>query len=510
MNSHEMGMRSIRFPARKRALFQRKVVWVALIAVLVAGGAAAWFFLQGQAQTPQNAQTESQTYTATVRRGDIVLSASGSGTLAAGQSVDLSFSTSGTVVELNVNLGDWVKRGDVLARLGNADNLEANLASARLSLLEAQQALQSLQQNADLALAQAHQDWLTAQESYAAVLRTSQRTAYARCSQEVNTRNAETLERAAQKLDELTDNEYGSNRWIAARDDYETALANYNNCIAYSEDEKLLAQSSLEIAQSALRQAEATYQTLKDASGIDPAALALAEAEAATAQATYAQAQADLEGIALVAPMDGKVTYLAAAAGAAVDTATFLTIADLSHPVVNVSLDETDLDKFLVGSTATVTFDALPDLSFTGEVVQVDPALTASGQYWVINGRVALDEEAARTVQDLPLGLNASVTIVSRQASDVVLAPVMALRDLGDGQYAVMRVAGSGEMTLQLVEVGIKDATYAEILSGLQSGDVVSTGIAQAAGTTDLSSNQNPSFPPEGFPPADSGMMPPP
>ena len=74
-----------------------------------------------------------------VERGDIRLTASGSGTLVTNQSVNMSFSTSGKVAELNVKLGDMVKTGDVLARLEKAEDLEANLASAQANLLQAQQ-----------------------------------------------------------------------------------------------------------------------------------------------------------------------------------------------------------------------------------------------------------------------------------------------------------------------------------------------------------------------------------
>ena len=79
---------------------------------------------------------------------------------------------------------------------------------------------------------------------------------------------------------------------------------------------------------------------------------------------------------------------------------------------------------------------------------------------------------------NLPVGLNAAVDIVAGRAENAVLVPVEALRDLGDGQYAVF-VMENGEPTLRVVEVGLMDVTYAEILSGLQAGEIVTTGIAQ-------------------------------
>jgi hypothetical protein len=56
--------------------------------------------------------------------------------------------------------------------------------------------------------------------------------------------------------------------------------------------------------------------------------------------------------------------------------------------------------------------------------------------------------------------------------------PVEALRDLGEGEYAVFVVV-DGEPVLRVVEVGLVDITSAEILSGLEAGEVVSTGNTQ-------------------------------
>ncbi len=56
------------------------------------------------------------------------------------------------------------------------------------------------------------------------------------------------------------------------------------------------------------------------------------------------------------------------------------------------------------------------------------------------------------------------------------MVPVEALRELAPGQYAVF-IMVDGEPTLRVVEVGLIDFTSAEIVSGLEKGDVVSTGI---------------------------------
>lgn len=490
----------------KRPLWRNKILLV-LVVLLLAGGVAAWYFLgTSQAQAKSGLQTAGKMGTATVQHGNIEVTASGSGTLVASQSVDLSFSTSGTVGEVKVKLGDIVKTGDVLASLENTDKLQAEVVSAQLALLQAQQTLTDLQGNADVALAQAYQDWATAQETYTTTQDATQRAeSTARCSQEVNTKYKTALDRATEVLNNLHAELQDSDAYINAKNNYATALANYNYCISYTDDEKTVARSNLEVAKSALATAEEKYNTLKKASGIDPTELALDEAKVKTAQTNLEQAKENLAGATLTAPIDGRVIYLAASAGTIVDTSKFITIADVTHPTINVSVDETDMDKMKVGNTATVTFDALDGQTFTGKVVQANPQLTTSGQYSVQKGLIQLDDNTVKTVSQLPLGLSATVTISGGKAENVLLVPATAVKSQSNGTYTVTVVSG-GQKKQTTVTIGLENGDYAEITSGLKEGEVVSTGVVSSSSSSSSSSNQNQGgmMPPDG-----GGMMPP-
>jgi HlyD family secretion protein len=474
-------MRPSKAKAPRRAILKSKLVWAILFVLLAGGGAAAWYFLGGPGSayiTPAAAATPDY-HTATVRQGDLKISATGTGTLVASQSVDLAFSVSGQITEVDVKVGDHVTSGQVLAKMGNSESLQAAEAAAEVTDLTAEQALATLQQNASVSLAQAYQDWLTAQQTYATDLDKQQRTTIQRCSKTVNTNDTIALDNAYKKLQQETQWEPGSDDFITARNDYDTALANYNYCMSYTPDEKTNAASALEVAKVTLQQADTKYNTLKTASGVDPSALALAEATAKAAETKLAQAKQNLDGTVLTAPMDGVVIYLAAGVGTIFDTTKFITIADLSRPTVQVSLDATDLDKLSTGYQANVAFDALPDQVFTGQVIQVQPQLVTSGQYTVAQGLVLLDNASAKTLETLPLGLSASVEVISKEVKNAVLVPNEALKSLGDKQYAVFVVGNDGTLRLTPVEIGMADATYTEVTKGLKAGEVVSTGVTQ-------------------------------
>jgi multidrug efflux pump subunit AcrA (membrane-fusion protein) len=176
--------------------------------------------------------------------------------------------------------------------------------------------------------------------------------------------------------------------------------------------------------------------------------------------------------------MDGTIIAVAAQAGEYVGANPFITLADLSQPLVELYLDETDLDKISPGLKVEVIFDALPDEAFAGHVLRVDPVLVTVDGAPAVRGLAQLDAEPFEKHQALPAGLNAAVELIGGRAEDALLVPVEALRELTPGEYAVF-VMEDGEPKLRPVQVGLMDYANAEIISGLEQGNVVSTGIVE-------------------------------
>jgi multidrug efflux pump subunit AcrA (membrane-fusion protein) len=121
-----------------------------------------------------------------------------------------------------------------------------------------------------------------------------------------------------------------------------------------------------------------------------------------------------------------------------------------------------------------VIFDALPDNVYQGEVVHVNPALVSQQNTSVVYSLVEIDVSITGW-EDLPVGSAAGVDVIGGKAENAILVPVEALREISDGEYAVF-VIDNGQPKMRIVEVGLQDLIFAEIISGLSQGDVVSTG----------------------------------
>jgi multidrug efflux pump subunit AcrA (membrane-fusion protein) len=519
---------------------QKKNLWILLFAavVIVAGGYA--IYKMGSSSETNTADTPA-VQTAVARRGDLIVFASGAGQVIPATEIGLGFQSSGTLSELLVKVGDEVQAGQVLARL-QTNNTEASIASsitsAELSVLEAQVSLDSIYTNWELDAAQALLAVEEAEQNLEALLNPELRQAQAiqavaeaesalesaqiaynrtqRTASQANIDTAyadmiiaqESLEKAQDNFDRYADKPedniqraQAQSRLSSAQQVYDTAVANYNAAIGTSDEtEQAQAEADLAVAKAQLVEAkrewervqngatageialaeaqlgiaQAEWERIKD--GPDPVDITMAEVKLANADARLAVAQEDQTFIEIVAPMDGTILGISASVGESVGSNTIITLADLSQPLLEIFLDETDLDKIAVGFETDVVFDALPDDTFTGHVIEVDPSLvTVSGVQAVI-ALVQLDDFAKP--QTLPIGLNASIDVIGGRVEDAVLVPVEALRELDPGEFAVFVMEGD-ETKLRIVEVGLVDFTSAEILSGLEPGEVVTTGIVE-------------------------------
>ncbi len=216
----------------------RSRIGVQFAAGLLVGGV----FLVACNGTAEPNAADEELQTAVVRQGDLVLFASGSGSLIPGREVELGFGANGPVAELNVQAGDVVDAGDILAVAGEQEQLQAAVASAELSLLEVQAALDAIYEGADRTTAEALLELGNAQDALEDAQRTwqNQQEGYRASSTTVKAAEAEltvakaAMERAEDRYNSTPGSSDDPQRaqaykdFAAAQQRYWSALANVN------------------------------------------------------------------------------------------------------------------------------------------------------------------------------------------------------------------------------------------------------------------------------------------
>ncbi|HSN73968.1 MAG TPA: efflux RND transporter periplasmic adaptor subunit, partial [Anaerolineae bacterium] len=231
-------------------------------------------------------------------------------------------------------------------------------------------------------------------------------------------------------------------------------------------------------AQQAVAQAQADLADAREArvdldEGVDAVKLAAAQADVDKKQLAVSEAEADLAAATLTAPpWAGTVLQVNAEAGDRITAGSeILTIANLDELQVVASVDETTIRQVSAGQPASISFDAFPGQTFTGQVLSVPLQGTLQGGIMVYEVPISLVG-----AEDLPLlvGMTANVDIATGQAENALLVPTMALQTI-NGLYQVL-VPNSdpeGDPISVPVEVGLSNGTYTQIVRGLNPGDQV-------------------------------------
>jgi HlyD family secretion protein len=462
-------------------MLRKKAFWIILITVLAlaAGGGYAYYnyiYLPGQEVVEQVITT------AGVSRGDLVVSVSGSGTLLPASEAALGFEGGVYVDEILVEVGDQVQEGDVLARFETGD-LELAVAEASIKARLAQLDLADAQEGpSDAELASARAALQSAQAGMAVAQHTYSTTLNSDLDSAVRARNIEYqwyTEQYWAAEEGLADGNTYQSEFEDTWEDRGTAEGQFNDALKQAEMEELDAENQVDQARNAVYQAWENLQLLQSG----PATDTIKQAELSADQAALAleDARDDLEATELRAPFDGTVVDVAAIPGEYVDTASIITLADLKEPHLCFWVEESEMSGVAVGNRVEIIFEALPEDTFTGEIVRVDPALVT------VDGTLAVQAWASVDVASEQIkllgGMNAEIEVISAESRNVLLVPVQALRELSTDQYAVFVVQPSGEMVLRPVEVGLKDFVNAEIISGLELGEIVSTGVEESTET---------------------------
>ena len=169
------------------------------------------------------------------------------------------------------------------------------------------------------------------------------------------------------------------------------------------------------------------------------------------------------------------------------DVALF-TISPDDTMTLEVSVDELDINSVEIGQEAAVTFDAIEDKEFTGEVTEIGNTASVNGGVakYTVSVSVPKDEEMKQ-------GMNASATITIENRENVITIPVNALQEKGNKVFVYTEKDEDGNLSGETeVTTGLSDGTTVEITEGLSEGDTV---YYNKSGNTDSGSGNDSGMP---------------
>jgi len=376
--------------------------------------------------------------------------------------VKISPDISGEITELNVQEGDTVKKGQVLARIyADVYDIQRNQAASGVQQSQAQISITQAQ----VSNSQAALDALKAQQEQA----------------------QKTYDMQKKLFD---DKVISRNEFNIAEANYKSAKANYNAAV------------------EGIRGGQASIQSAK--------------ASAQSAEANLQKANKDLGRTVITAPTDGVISLLSVKKGEKVAGNSFnvgtemMRIADMDKIEVRVDVGENDIPKVKLGDSAIITVDAYTDRKFKGIVTQIASSnngaatqnalsntstdvtqykvyvrllpdsykdLIGKGSFPFRPGMSASADIQTKTHNNvLSISVNAVTTRDKKDSSKVVdkTKPVdanaAATTSADDLDVVVFVLDKDGKVKKIKVKTDIQDIKNIEIVSGLKEGDEVIIG----------------------------------
>ena len=171
----------------------------------------------------------------------------------------------------------------------------------------------------------------------------------------------------------------------------------------------------------------------------------------------------------IYAPFDGTITEVNIENGDSVSSGTTIATLTTKQKIAEITLNEVDIADVEVGQKAIITFDALDDLSITGEVSEVDIAGTVSQGVVTYDLKIAFDSEDEKRIKQ---GMSISAVIITEAKQNVLLVPNSAIKYQDDINYVEI-LSDDNAVEYKQVEIGLSNDIYTEVINGIQAGDKV-------------------------------------
>ncbi len=366
------------------------------------------------------------------------------GSLASDAQTDVAPAVGGKIVEVNFDIGSYVKQGDVLVRLDSRD-AAIRLEQARAQVEQQRQA--AAQAEAGVAQSIAN-------------LRSTQDRLGVKDGETSRVNDFPQVKAVSAQLD-LAEREFRRAEKLLATGDVSKSIYDQRKAQRDQLNGQLdEARSNAAVAIRAINIAQTGVETAKAAAGAARAGIATAEAQVAAAQKAVSDN-------AVYAPISGYVAERTADVGEYISpntpNAKIATIVRTSTLRVMIDIPEQYVGKVATGQGVSLQTSAYPDRSFAGTIARIAPRLKTTSR------ALTVEAEVQNVDGLLKPGQFATVRITQSQPEPAVVIPAKAVKTSGDINSVF--VVKDGVAREQFVQLGLLEGDTIQVKNGIVEGD---------------------------------------
>jgi HlyD family secretion protein len=529
-----------------------KIITAIIILLIVGGSYSGYKSLKNKSQVTRYVM-------AAVEKGTIIASVSGSGQISTSNQIDIKSKVSGDIVYVGAEEGQEVKNGQLILKIDDSDaqkairDAETNLETAQISLSQAKDDLKTTYEDGFNEVTNVFLDFPSIMSGLKDIL-------FDDSLGNVGSWNLDTYEYYAEPYDNKKSYQYTNDIYYTSYQEakklYEQNFSDYKSVSVSSDQEtiKSLIDETYQTTKSVAEAVKNTYNllqsyknaltdqnltvnstvdtyisnlnsyltktnshlnnllsyknTIEVSIGSVPYSVRSAQISVKQKEDDLSEAKENLTNYYIRAPFDGVIAEINVEKSDSVSSATTLATLITKQKIAGITLNEVDAAKVKMGQKATLTFDALPDLTITGKVIEVDTVGTVSQGVVSYEVKIALDTQN----ETIKPSMSVTVDIITDAKQDVLVVPNNAVKSQGNSHYVEVIENPSEEIKQKLstnvsgmilpqtpkqqtVEIGLSNDTSTEIISGLKEGDIVVTSTISSnnssSSSTTRSSSQN-------------------
>ena len=164
----------------------------------------------------------------------------------------------------------------------------------------------------------------------------------------------------------------------------------------------------------------------------------------------------------------------------------YVEVSYLNKLTIDLSISENEIASIKEGQEVQIGLTADETKTFTGKITKIDSVGTYSSSGTTFSATVEFKNDGS-----VKLGMSVSCTVIVKEEKDVISVPINAVATNSEGKQYVVKVNSDGKTEEVIVETGIANENYVQIISGLTTDDTVQieTEITADAKTSSKNSN---------------------
>ncbi|MEZ5346605.1 MAG: efflux RND transporter periplasmic adaptor subunit [Pyrinomonadaceae bacterium] len=355
------------------------------------------------------------------------------GSLVADETSDIAPKVAGKITNVYANVGEFVGSGKIIAKIDDRD--------ARLRLAEAE--------------ANVKQTRAAVRQAEARLGLSPNGKFNSSAIPEVRAANAN----YEQMLAELKQAEANETRYRELVETGDVSMATYEQYRTNRDTARARLNSSKQSLEAAVNTAKQSNQAIKSAE----AAVEAAQTQVATAR----QAVADTV---VYAPFSGFISERQTAVGEYVTSSTPIAKLLRSNPIkIQIQVPEADVPQIAIGRGVSIEVDAYKDRRFSGVVTAVNPAIDPTSRAATVEAQIQNGDNSLRS------GMFATARITREGGSTGIFVPKSAIFNDQATQSHRVFVIEKNVAKLKVVQLGLEEDDYYQILSGVEADQTVAT-----------------------------------